>query len=490
MAINLYSKASVDGLLSFKLSVGDLSNAATTVLNPTAPTTGQALTFDGSDLVWATVGGAGGLTISTLSNGATSTLNATAPTTGQALTFDGTDLVWATVGGGGGSGTVTYSSPYLFDTVGSSNITAIDLGSGYLICNDVTGGNAKMDGFGLTLAAASGANIMFADGTTQSTAPHDLPIGGTTGQVLTKNSATNYDASWATASGGGGVNVQTFGSSSSSGTFTWTKPANAKWVEVLLWSGGGGGGSGARRATASGRSGGSGGAGGLFLWGRINATYLGSTETVTVGGGGAGGASVTSDNLNGNIGSIGQSTQFSIFQTYSCAVGNGGTTTGASAAASRASLVNYLNLTTGASGSGAISTGGTANANVTGQNITPTGGGGGGGAAASVTTNVDGGNGGQIAPNFAGIINAIAGGTGGTAAGVAATAGASATTQYTQGGTGGGGGFYRTGQAGGTGGNGGWPGGGGGGGGASDNGFASGKGGDGAKGFAVIITYT
>lgn len=64
--------------------------------------------------VTPTGGGGGGLTISTLSNGATSTLDSTAPTTGQALTFDGTDLVWATVGGGGGgvawggiTGTVT-----------------------------------------------------------------------------------------------------------------------------------------------------------------------------------------------------------------------------------------------------------------------------------------------------------------------------------------------------------------------------------------------
>ncbi len=32
-----------------------------------------------------------------------------------------------------------------------------------------------------------------------------LPSGGTTGQVLTKTSATNYAASWQTASGGGGV---------------------------------------------------------------------------------------------------------------------------------------------------------------------------------------------------------------------------------------------------------------------------------------------
>ncbi len=31
-----------------------------------------------------------------------------------------------------------------------------------------------------------------------------VPIGGTIGQVLTKNSSTNYDTYWATPSGGGG----------------------------------------------------------------------------------------------------------------------------------------------------------------------------------------------------------------------------------------------------------------------------------------------
>jgi len=112
MAINLYSKASVDSLLSPKLSISSLTNAAATTLNATAPTTDQVLSFDGTELKWATVSGGGGLTISTLSNGATSTLNATAPTTGQALTYDGTDLKWSTVGGGsvswgGISGTIS-----------------------------------------------------------------------------------------------------------------------------------------------------------------------------------------------------------------------------------------------------------------------------------------------------------------------------------------------------------------------------------------------
>ena len=60
MAINLYSSATIDSLLAPKLSISSLSNAATSSLNATAPTTGQALTFDGTDLVWATVGGGGG----------------------------------------------------------------------------------------------------------------------------------------------------------------------------------------------------------------------------------------------------------------------------------------------------------------------------------------------------------------------------------------------------------------------------------------------
>jgi len=60
MPLNLYSAGKVDDLLSVKLSVSSLSNAATSTLDATAPTTGQALTFDGTNLVWATVGGGGG----------------------------------------------------------------------------------------------------------------------------------------------------------------------------------------------------------------------------------------------------------------------------------------------------------------------------------------------------------------------------------------------------------------------------------------------
>lgn len=57
MPINLYSKDSVDDLLDEKLSISSLSNAATVTLNAGVPTAGQALTYDGTDLIWATVSG-------------------------------------------------------------------------------------------------------------------------------------------------------------------------------------------------------------------------------------------------------------------------------------------------------------------------------------------------------------------------------------------------------------------------------------------------
>ena len=81
MAVSLYSSGSTDALLAAKLS--------------DAPIDGS--TYGRLDGAWAVVAGGGGLTVNDLSNGATSTLNATVPTTGQALTYDGTDLKWATI---------------------------------------------------------------------------------------------------------------------------------------------------------------------------------------------------------------------------------------------------------------------------------------------------------------------------------------------------------------------------------------------------------
>ena len=327
-----------------------------------------------------------------------------------------------------------------------------------------------------------------------------LPTGGTAGQVLSKVDGTNFNVTWTTA-GGGGCNVQTFGSSSSSGTFSgssgWQKPAGAKWVEIILYGGGGGGGSGARQLTSTARFGGGGGGAGTMFYGRISADYLASQETVVIGSGGTGGASITSGSANGNPGNAGSNTTFSLFKAVGGNLGSAGTTTTGTAGGTRTSLFFASTVALGSGGNGASANGSTANA-ISSINALPTGGGGGGGAAGGSTAGAFGGDGGSFntSTNNAGTISVVAGGPGGNPTGsVAANAGTSATTQNFVGGTGGGGGFYATGVGNGTnnaGAAGGWPGGAGGGGGAADNstGVSSGAGGTGAHGYAVIITYT
>lgn len=128
------------------------------------------------NLGWAvSTGGGGGLTVSTLSNGATSTLNATAPTTGQALTFDGTELKWGTVGGGGGAAwgsiTGTLSSQTDLQTVLDTKLQA-------KIVNTITTGPAGVQlsdarkvvylasgGMGFQLSADNDASTPYVDGT-------------------------------------------------------------------------------------------------------------------------------------------------------------------------------------------------------------------------------------------------------------------------------------------------------------------------------------
>ena len=142
MPLNLYSAGKVDDLLSVKLSVSSLSNAATSTLNATAPTAGQALTFDGTDLVWATVGGGGGgaswgSITGTLSSQTDlwTALSALAPTAGPSFT-----------------GTVSITGSWGSVTIGDST----------------TGSLALYNGSQTTTYAASG--ITFPDSTVQTTA--------------------------------------------------------------------------------------------------------------------------------------------------------------------------------------------------------------------------------------------------------------------------------------------------------------------------------
>jgi hypothetical protein len=292
------------------------------------------------------------------------------------------------------------------------------------------------------------------------------------------------NGAWVVAGGGGGggTDYQAF---TTSGTHTWTKPAGAKWVEVLMIGGGGGGASGARQATTVARSGGNGATAGAYVQFRINASALGSTETVVVGAGGAGGASIATNSTNGSLGSNGG---HSTFFGYSAA-GGGNTNSGARAGYNQASAG-----LTGTTGGAASTAGGVSGAGIpSAVNTFPgTGAGGGGGAAASSTTSQAGGNGGLKNPFNAnassGRTSVVSGGSGGTTGGTAPTSGVSwdAIGQIP---TGSGGGAYRSGQNGMAGANGASYGGAGGGGSASDNGFPSGAGGNGGAGAVFIITY-
>jgi hypothetical protein len=354
-----------------------------------------------------------------------------------------------------------------------------------------------------TLASAvGGAGLNLPHGTAPTT-PTNGDIWTTTAGVYARvNGATQTLGG---GGGGGGIDIQVFGSSSTSGTFTWTKPANAKMVYLWMVGGGHGGGSGARYATSSLRGGGGGGAGGNAYARWLSAAFLGATETVTVGTGVQGGASVTTDSTAG-IAPTMVTTNFSSFagfRTYGPAGGGqGGSSTASGTGSSGGNhIVDFgtiANVVGGTGNSG--STGSTPAGGTTYHAGLVAGGGGGGvGQSATLTFSVNGGAGSKHGAytdvSGAGLVTAVAGGTGGvastlTAAGNGVDGGFSSSVNTFRAGTGGGGGYYVTGAAGGAGGNGGWPGGGGGGGGASDNGFASGKGGNGANGAVVIITYS
>jgi hypothetical protein len=276
------------------------------------------------------------------------------------------------------------------------------------------------------------------------------------------------------------------------GSTTWTKPAGAKWVEIIMFGGGGGGGSGGRYATTSNRTGAGGGAGGPILIAKVAASALNATETVVVGAGGTGGPSTLTDTTLGTSGGSGGSSSFSIFTAAGGGGGAGGGNIGS--AAGGLATVGWVTGVTGASstagGAGPATNTAGANGGAAGVNsFVATGGGSGSGNVANNTASNNGGNGGQKnASNTTSGTPLILGGTAGTTAGVLPTTGV-AGVGLRGGGTGGGGGAYRTAQAGMAGAVGAAPGGGGGGGSASDNGFASGAGGAGGVGAVYIITY-
>lgn len=278
------------------------------------------------------------------------------------------------------------------------------------------------------------------------------------------------------------VNIQEF---TTVGTSTWTKPAGAKFVEVLMYGGGGGGASGGRDTSTA--YGGGGGAAGARIELRIPANVLSATETVTVGGGGAGSAGISGTSSGGTTGAAGQPSFFNP-SIYRADGGTGGGSI-ATAAPSPNSIDAHRSLTNVYSPTGASSSA-SGPSNLGGRGGFRAGGGGsGGGWSSSNGLDRTGGAGGLGGAVFSGSSSSGTGGGGAAGAiGAAGGNGADGPAGYYVGGSGGGGGGQSA-SAAGVGGTGGYPGGGGGGGGASRGVIDSGAGGDGGDGYVRVVTY-
>jgi hypothetical protein len=281
------------------------------------------------------------------------------------------------------------------------------------------------------------------------------------------------------------------------GAWTWTLPAGAKFLEILVLGGGGGGASGMRGAAGTTRSGGGGGGcSSISIFDVSVASLSTTTASVTVGAGGAGGASVTTDNSNGNASSSGgvSSVDFGIYR-FSTGVGRGAAApTSSTAAGALGSQASSLpGQVFGEAGrDGGVGAAGTA-AVTAPNNANQLRSGAGGGGINSSNTAFAGGTGslpGQSnsgGSSFGGWLTLPTLPAAGAAGGGNGTSATFAALPMTAGGAGAGGGGHASG-AGGSGGNG-AIGGGGGGGGASVNGFASGAGGNGGDGYVRITVW-
>jgi hypothetical protein len=187
-----------------------------------------------------------------------------------------------------------------------------------------------------------------------------LPTGGTTGDVLAKNSATNYDTVWKTR----GAQTMQYFTTAGSGTYTTPSGCIAIIVECI----GGGAGGGGGQATSGQLGCGGGGGGGSYARKRISSPS--ASYSYTVGGGGSPGVA------NAGTGGAGGDTSFGT----SLCIGQGG-----AGGTGMAQGTTYANSAGGAGG-----TGGTGDFGINGQA-------GGWGTRLSSTTAIGGGSGGGAA---------------------------------------------------------------------------------------------
>lgn len=477
----------------------------------------------------------------------TSLLSGAAPASGGGTSnFLRADGTWAAPGGGGGSGTVTSvaladgsSSPIYsisgspVTTSGTLTETLVNQSANQVFAGPTSGGAAQptfralvaADVSGLVPAAAnpsasvglaavngSAATFLRSDGApalSQAIAPTwtgthtfnpgsgdaikissgDLNTGGgagSSGQVLVSQGA-GASPKWAGALGVT-TNVQTF-TQAGGASQTYTVPAGATWVRVIVIGGGGGGGSGAHTgvtSTTNAGGGGGGGGGGVSIMDFIAST-LGSTASIVFsnvsGGGGAagvasgtGGTGTAGSNatFNGNISAVGGG------------AGTGGSSAGGGASGAGGTGITFVGLGGGGGGSTAVGGAAVVESNTSGANNTCSPGGGGGGGAVNTTPigSAGGAGGAQNGTNPPLMFTTQAGGTAG-----GGTGGGPANVSWLGIGAGGGGGATGTtnGGAGGPGGN--YGGGGGGGGGCQTGAALSGAGGNGGPAAVICIAW-